>query len=143
MRCEVLRTPIAARQSDGLRGAKRKALESFLDDLAAQGCAALGYRLTGEIVERLCVKHLHGPLRAVVAFAAKDVAWLLLVAPHNREPETDVYETLYRLIGSRPEPGEGRSKPQCCDQETGLPSKVDEDVVDDLVARSRALTRRR
>jgi hypothetical protein len=89
------------------------------------------------------VKHLRGAWRAVVAFTSEDTAWLLLVAQHDREPETDVYETLYRLVGHEPEPGEGRSKPPCCDKTTGLPPEVEEALVDDLVQRSRALTRRR
>ena len=36
----------------------------FLDTLEAQGCKALGYRLTGDLpIDHLCVKHLIGNLR--------------------------------------------------------------------------------
>lgn len=142
MPCEVLRTPIAATQSAALRGPNKKALDAWLDDLAQRGCAALSYRLSGEVVEHLCVKHIRGALRAVVAFTSEDTAWLPLVAPHNREPGTDVYEALYRLIGREPEPGEERSKPPCCGDATSGAPLVDEVLIDDLVRRTRALTRR-
>jgi len=40
-------TPVATMQAGGLRGPGRRKYEAFLDDLAAQGCAAMGYRLSG------------------------------------------------------------------------------------------------
>lgn len=48
VRCAVRSTPIADHQIRSLRGARLKAYQRFEHDLARQGCAALGYRLTGE-----------------------------------------------------------------------------------------------
>ncbi|SNR93684.1 hypothetical protein [Blastococcus mobilis] len=54
-----------------------------------------------------------------------------------------MYRALYALIGVEPESTQKRTKPPCCDPDTGLPPGVDGALVDDLVARSRALTHRR
>lgn len=91
-------------QAAGLRGRARRAYEAFLDDLAAAGCAAMGYRLTGpDPLPRLCVKHLRGQDRVVVAFPATDQAWVLLVAPHlDDDPGRNVYDLLYQLSGVQP-----------------------------------------
>ena len=79
---EVKATPIAVKQIAALRGPRRNALEAFVEELSVQGCKALGYRLTGaEPLPQLCVKHLRGSDRAVVAFE-EQVAWVLLVGPH-------------------------------------------------------------
>ncbi|MFI6449957.1 hypothetical protein ACIBF6_00235 [Streptosporangium amethystogenes] len=69
MKTEVYLSVLAERQAEILRGADLKAFVAFVNDLEARGCMALGYRLTGEIpVSRLCVKHLRGAIRVVVAF---------------------------------------------------------------------------
>jgi len=48
--------------------------------LAAEGCAALAYRLAGDPpLDHLCVKHLEGHLRVIVAFESDERAWILLV----------------------------------------------------------------
>lgn len=136
----VRATPIADRQIQGLRGARRKAYDAFEQALAAQGCAVLSYRLTGsEPLGRLCVKHLRGKDRVVVAFS-DDEAWVLLVGPHAQgDAATDVYSTLYDLAAVSP-PLQPRTKPPCCD-DTNAPLALDEAVIDDLVRRVRMLRR--
>lgn len=104
MTVEVIATPRAQRQIAGLDRRHARAFEGFLDDLAARGCKALGYRLSGPTpVDHMCVKHLRGTLRAVVAFEGPRRAWVLLVGPHDDEdPVLNVYAELYRLLGADP-----------------------------------------
>jgi hypothetical protein len=120
---EVVETPRAEQQVGRLRNRQRRAYESFLDELQAQGCAALGYRLTGDRpLEHLCVKHLVGQLRVVVAFESTDVAWVLLVGPHeDSDPGIDVYTELYFLVGLEAPPAAKRTKPSCCDADGVAP----------------------
>lgn len=135
---EVRQTPLATSRVAGLRGPNLRAYNAFLDALAHEGCAAMGYRLTGPVIERLCVKHVRGRLRAVVAFSLDDVAWVLLVGEHLNDAEVNVYDELYRLVGHRPEPGEKRTKPPCCnDSESTQSDAFGEDEVVELVARMR------
>lgn len=131
MRTEVLSTPRADQQIKSLTRRHAKTFDDFLDDLAARGCQALAYRLTGETpVDHICVKHLRGSLRAVVAFEASRRAWILLVGPHDdQDPILNVYAELYRLLGAEPEPGSGRTKPPCCDQAEGEPPVMGEALV--------------
>jgi hypothetical protein len=132
---DVYETRLAESWTAGLRGPNRKAYDEFLDDLARRGCEALGYRLTGELIERLCVRHVRGSIRAVVGFVPDaDEAWVLLVGEHTRD-EANVYQLLYDLTGVEPE--EGRSKPPCCDD--GLPPEVDPDLVEQLAEHTRHL----
>jgi hypothetical protein len=66
---EVVATPRAEQQIAGLDRIHAKAFGDFLDDLAARGCKALGYRLSGPApVDHMCVKHLRDSFRVVVAF---------------------------------------------------------------------------
>jgi hypothetical protein len=51
-------------------------------------------------VDHICVKHLRGSLRVVVAFEEPRRAWILLVGQHDdRDPLLNVYAELYRLLG--------------------------------------------
>ncbi|XVU23133.1 hypothetical protein ACQPZJ_38620 [Actinoplanes sp. CA-054009] len=69
MRTRVTETPRASQQAEGLRRKDKATCEQFLDMLETEGCAALAYRLTGDLpISRLCVKHLTGKLRVVVGF---------------------------------------------------------------------------
>jgi hypothetical protein len=137
---QIAETPLASAQAAFLRGPARKAYEAFLDDLAHRGCGALGYRVTGpEPLPRLCVKHLRGPDRVVVAFESVELAWVLLVGPHG-DPGMDVYDRLYELARIRPPNGRTRTKPICCDT-TGSAPVAAAEIVDDLVRRARALSR--
>jgi hypothetical protein len=120
---EVLSTPRAEQQIAVLDRVHAKMLDEFLDDLAAGGCRALAYRLSGPTpVDRMCVKHLRGTLRVVVAFEKPGRAWIILVGPHDdRDPLLNVYAELYRLLGVEPPDAVGRDKPPCCAADTRLP----------------------
>lgn len=133
----VRSTPIADRQIAALRGVRRRAYLSFEQDLARRGCAALGYRLTGdEPLSSLCVKHLRGTDRAVVAFTGEE-AWVVLVGPHlDGDRAVDVYTELYRLAGVSA-PTQPRTKPPCCHDDA--PPYLDEAVVHDLVRNVREM----
>jgi hypothetical protein len=123
MPVEVLATPRAEQQIGSLTRRHARTIDSFLNDLAASGCQALAYRLTGETpIDYICVKHLRGALRVVVAFETRHKAWILLVGPHDdQDPILNVYAELYRLLGLEPQSGSGRDKPPCCDESAGEP----------------------
>jgi hypothetical protein len=131
---------VADRQIAGLRGPRRKAYNEFEHALALHGCAALGYRLTGDDpLPNLCVKHLRGNDRVVVAFSG-DEAWVLLIGPHaDGDAAADVYGMLYELAGV-PRPAQPRTKPPCCDDDQQPPG-LDEAAISDLVRRVRPLRR--
>lgn len=132
---DVRVTTLADRQIAALRGPRRKAFDVFVTELARVGCAALTYRLTGEDpLSQLCVRHLRGQDRALVAFDG-DTAWVLLVGPHDAEDRrADVYSALYQLAGVIPPEGR-RTKPPCCDDDAGPPT-VDPSVLDHLVGQA-------
>ncbi len=134
MPTEVLATPRAEQQISGLGRKQAKTLATFLDELAANGCRALAYRLSGNPpVDHLCVKHLVGPLRVVVAFETPQRAWVLLVGPHDdQDPALNVYAELYRLLGAEPPPEAGRDKPPCCDEIADLPPVLGETLAEIL-----------
>lgn len=123
MPTEVIATPRADQQIAGLDRTHVRAFGEFLDDLAARGCKALGYRLSGPApVDHMCVKHLRDSLRVVVAFEGQQPAWILLVGRHDdQDPVLNVYAELYRLLGVEPPDSAGRDKPPCCDESTDLP----------------------
>ena len=135
---EVKATSIAARQISALRGPRRKAFEAFVTALSVEGCNALGYRLTGaEPLPRLCVKHLRGSDRVVVAFEG-ETAWVLLVGPHEEgNRRADIYAALYALAGVEG-PHEARTKPPCCDADDE-PPQLDVDTLNELVQRARGV----
>jgi hypothetical protein len=63
---EVIATPRADQQIAGLDRIHARAFGEFLDDLAARGCQALGYRLSGPApVDYLCVKPEFGHLASL------------------------------------------------------------------------------
>lgn len=128
MRTEVLATNRADQQINRLTRRNAKTFDEFLNDLAARGCQALAYRLTGETpVDHICVRHLRGLLRVVVAFETASRAWILLVGPHDdHDPILNVYAELYRLLDVEPELGSGRTKPPCCDETEGEPPVLGE-----------------
>jgi hypothetical protein len=81
----------------------------------------------------LCIKHLIGSLRVVVAFEQPERAWVLLVGPHDdKDPILNVYAELYRLIRVNPSENEGRDKPPCCDEPDELPPVLGPAVTDIL-----------
>jgi hypothetical protein len=142
MSVEVYETPLASAQAARLRGGAARAYQAFLDDLSQRGCAALSYRVTGPVpLERLCVKHLRGADRVIVAFEGIERAWVLLVGAHrDDDPRRDFYEELYRLAGTRPPSDQRRRKPPCC-EEANRPPAIDEATIAELVDRARALLR--
>lgn len=132
-------TSRASQQVSMLRSQDRKAYDQFLMALRARGCESLQYRLTGEgLLERLCVVHLAGRLRVVVAFESNEAATILLVGPHTDDPSIDVYGQLYALAGVEQVPSAPRRKPPCCSGD-GMPPEVDTAILDDLVQRAREL----
>ena len=144
MPTEVLATPRAEQQISRLSRKQAKAFGTFLDELAAVGCRALAYRLSGPApVDHLCVKHIGGPLRVVVAFETSRRAWILLVGPHDdRDPVLNVYAELYRLLDMEPPPEAGRDKPPCCDETADLPP-VPGDTLTEILDRATSLRRTR
>ncbi len=101
MVAEVLATPRTEQQIDGLSRRNAGVFDQFLNELAGSGCRALAYRLSGqEPVNHLCVRHLGGSLRVIVAFETPRRAWILLIGPHDdQDPVLNVYAELYRLLG--------------------------------------------
>ncbi len=144
MPTEVVATPRAEQQIAGLDRIHPKAFGDFLDDLAARGCKALGYRLSGPApVGHMCVKHLRDSFRVVVAFEGRHRAWILLVGRHDdQDPVLNVYAELYRLLGAEPPDGAGRDKPPCCDADTDLPPVLGA-AVDEFVERAAKVRRSR
>lgn len=144
MPTEVVATPRAEQQIAGLDRVHARAFGDFLDDLAARGCRALGYRLSGSTpVDRMCVKHLRDNFRVVVAFEAPHRAWILLVGRHDdQDPVLNVYAELYRLLGVDPQDGAGRDKPPCCDEDTDLPPVLGA-AVDEFTERASKVRRSR
>lgn len=141
---QVEATALAQRQIDGLRGTVAESFDRVAREVALHGCTKMGYRLTGPVVEHLCDRHLTGRWRLLAAFGPGNLVTVLLVGEHLRDsPERDVYRALYDLVGHEPEPDVKRTKPSCCDATTGLPPGISQTLLDDLVRRSRALTRRR
>lgn len=93
------------------------------------GCDAAGYRLSGEGVDRLCVVHLWGAWRLLLAFPEADIAVIIDVGEHlAHDPDRDIYQRLYQAVAMNP-PDAARDKPPCCD-DAGPPA--DEAEVDRL-----------
>lgn len=143
MPVEVRRTAIAKAQAAGLRGPNVKSFDRFVADLAERGCAALQYRVTGEHLDKLCVRHLRGEWRVVVAFQPdEETAWIVLVAEHvDDDPGRNVYDLLYEIVGYRPPADQRRRKPPCCEDDGAAPDAT-EQMVDLLAARTRDVLRR-
>ena len=139
MPIEVISTRRAQQQADHLDRTRARKFVAFVDDLARTGCAALGYRLTGPVpLSRMCVKHLRGELRAVVAFESPHRACILLVGPHDdSDPNRDVYVELYELLDSSPPEGVRRTKPPCCGEDGQPPSGLGDDLADLIISTAR------
>ncbi len=65
MTVEIRATPLSDKIIEGLPKKARNAYDLFEADLAARGCAALAYRLSGGFPDHLCVIHLTGQLRVI------------------------------------------------------------------------------
>lgn len=137
----LAQTPHARRVIAGLRGAVRDSLKQALHALEYSGCEAAGYRLTGPALERLCMVHLYGFWRLLLAFPEPDLAVVIDIGEHlASDRHRDIYTRLYEALGTEPA-DEARTKPPCCD-DTELPP-VTAELVDDLSDAYRVLTRRR
>ena len=136
MPTEVLATSRADQQIASLTCRHARIFDGFLDDLAARGCTALAYRLSGESpIDHTCVKYLRESLRVVVAFESPRQAWIILVGHHDDlDPVLNVYAELYRLRGVEPSPDAGRDKPPCCEQPDGQPPVLGDAVTKSLTA---------
>jgi hypothetical protein len=144
MPTEVLVTSRTDQQIASLTRRNRRTLDGFLDDLAARGCQALAYRLSGNSpIDHICVKHLRGTLRVVVAFETPARAWVLLVGPHDdQDPVVNVYAELYQLLGLEPTRQSGRDKPPCCDPPDGQPPVLG-DALTEILDRAATLRKTR
>jgi hypothetical protein len=138
----ALITERAAQQVGQLHKKERRSYDQFILALRARGCAALHYRLSGDdLLSKICVAHLSGSLRVVLAFSAHNVATILLVGPHDDgDPFMDVYSQLYELAGLARPPVAERTKPPCCGTNDGEPPIPDGDLLADLAARARQLS---
>ena len=139
---------VATRRTTAGRGpgqTNTRAFTAFLDVLSINGCAALAYRLTDPVpLSRLCVKHLRGALRVVVALESPQRACVLLVGPHNAaDPGLDVYAQLYGLLGTGSPVGANRTKPPCCDDDSQPPSGLGDDLADLIISAARQRRTRR
>jgi hypothetical protein len=137
-------TRLAAEQVKTLRGRELKAFKEFYEELKQKGCRALGYRLSGgPPADRLCCRHLNDQMRAIVAFhrdGLETVATIVLVGPHDEDPDRDVYTRLWALCDLDGPPDGPRKKPACCGDD-GLPPE-DAALVQDLADRAVRLARR-
>lgn len=141
MAVEVVFTRLADAQRKKLRATPAKKFAQWQEQLKQQGCAALGYRLTGKVLERLCVRHFYRQWRVVVAFESANRAAVLLIGEHvNDDPGIDVYTQLYELA-QLPVPAGQRTKPPCCSQE-GEPPEWNDDI-ESLVGRAQEVARTR
>jgi hypothetical protein len=138
----TLITERAAQQVGQLRKKERRSYDQFLLALRAHGCESLNYRLSGDdLLSKICVAHLSGPLRVVVTFSAHNVATILLVGPHDDQDSfMDVYSQLYELAGPPEPPTVERTKPPCCGEGDGKPPVPDSELLGDLVGRARQLS---
>jgi hypothetical protein len=135
MPIEVVSTRRAQQQAGDLDRTHALAFAAFVDDLARNGCAALGYRLTGPVpINRMCVKHLRGSVRVVVAFESSRRVCIVLVGPHDdTDPNRNVYAELYELLDAAPLEGSGRRKPPCCGEEGQPPPALGDDLADLII----------
>ncbi len=124
-----------------MRGKTRESFDEAVRRLAAEGCKAGDYRLTGEGVDHICAVHLYGRYRLLVCFPDDRRVVVLLMGEHaDDDPEVDVYRSLYRLL-DLPEPTAKRTKPPCCDEAGRGP--VDPELLDRFSAGAKALVRTR
>jgi hypothetical protein len=134
---EVRARPLANKIPGELPRRSRRAYDQFEADLAARGCAALAYRLSGDLLDHLRVVHLTGAVRVIVAFESAEVAYVILVGSHDdTRPPLDVYQQLYTLAGHELPDQAGRDKPPCCDTATREPP-ADSGLLDELLNRMR------
>jgi len=115
----------------------RRSFDQAVLRLASEGCGAARYRLSGDLVERICSVPFYGRYRALVCFPEDDHVVVLLVGEHVRDDlRVDVYRQLYLML-DLPEPHGERIKPPCCDEDDAAP--VDAQLVERFDAGARKL----
>ncbi|SFT60041.1 hypothetical protein SAMN04487904_104181 [Actinopolyspora lacussalsi subsp. righensis] len=114
MTVDVEITSIAQQRRKVLRNKHAKHFEQWLEELKRDGCRALQYRLTGDLVERVCVRHLTGPLRVIVAFHNAEHATIVL----NRSPRRQ--RPRHRRLPAPVLPGRDRNPVRADADETTL-----------------------
>ncbi|MFC0439637.1 hypothetical protein [Kutzneria buriramensis] len=135
----------AAEFRDAMRRRERKAYDQWKADFERRGCAAMGYRMEGVDLDRLCVRHLTDNLRVVVAFLSREEALIIALGPHD---ETDRRMNIYSFVYQAAEcdvPTGKRTKPSCCDTD-GFPpvdAELAERLADNIRAMEKAMRRRR
>lgn len=94
-----------------LRGKERASYEAAKANLEAQGCRQAGYRLLAADggPSEYCCKHLHGLLRLVTEFEAKDV--IVVAIGHH---DGDFYRDLADKFGTSAVGQRRDEKPPCC-----------------------------
>ena len=128
----------ADRQIRALRGKRREATLRVLGELRRQGCEAGGYRLAGEMLNRLCCRHLYAADRMLIAWPNTDLALVIAVGRHD-DSAGDIYRLLLEAFDLTVSPDE-RGKPSCCDDD-GLPP-IDPDAASDMANAMKRLASR-
>lgn len=75
-------------------------------------------RLSGEVIEHVCCRHLYGTDRVLTVWLADDHAVVIAIGRHD-ESADDVYSGLLDALELEV-PDAEREKPPCCD-DTGRP----------------------
>jgi hypothetical protein len=139
---EVVLSPRANQQYAALTRRQQRTFDHFLDMLTAEGCAAMAYRLAGEPpIGLLCVKHLDGNLRVIVAFESTERAVVALIGAHVSNSHTNIYDELYRQQGVEPRDAK-RAKPPCCEEASKVPPVLGE-IVHQVLERAKQVRRTR
>jgi len=81
---------------------------------------AAGYRLSGDVIDQVCCRHLYGQDRMLLTWSAGDHAIVVLVARHDGSG-ADVYGQLLAALAITAM-GPEREKPPCCDDEGHPPA---------------------
>ena len=92
-------------------------------------------------MSQLCVKHLDGNLRVIVAFESTERAVVVLIGAHVSGSPANIYDELYEQQGVEP-PDAKRTKPPCCDEAAQLPPVLG-DLVDQILDRAKQVRRTR
>lgn len=127
MSFDVWWTPTAVVSAKKLDKVIADAVDRVQAELERAGCAAADYRLTGDVLDRICVIKLPYDYRMLVTFPSEQEVTVLLVGRHVRNPALDVYTRLYRALGLEA-PTSERTKPPCCEGEDEPP--IDDVLVD-------------
>ncbi len=128
-RFQIKVTLIAHESVKRLKGKVQADFSEAVIDFAHRGCAAAHYRLTGEVVEHVCCRHLYGSWRLLAAFPDDRTVVVLDVAQHTNKRDTDVYLRLFDILNIE-QPARPRTKPPCCTPNAEPP--IDADLLEGL-----------